>query len=86
MDIATVPPSGEVTIRAAWSTGERVKISISPDCKYTVTGTPTTTGGAAAATTAVKNAATTKFATSSSSLASLIMAFTIISYTTASCL
>ena len=74
MDIATVPPSGEVTIRAAWSTGERVKISISPDCKYTVTGTL----GAAAA--------TTKFATSSSSLASLIMAFTIISYTTASCL
>ena len=70
MDIATVPPSGEVTIRAAWSTGERVKISISPDCKYTVTGTPTTTGGAAAAPTAVKNA--------------LIMAFTIISYTTSS--
>ena len=74
MDIATVPPSGEVTIRAAWSTGERVKISISPDCKYTVTGTL----GAAAA--------TTKFATSSSSSASLIMVFTIISYTTTSCL
>ena len=69
-----VPPSGDVTIRAAWSTGERIKISISPDCKYTVTGTT------------VKNTATPKFATSSSSLTSLIMAFTVISYTAASCL
>ena len=32
------PPSGEVTIRETWSTGERTRISISPDCMYTVTG------------------------------------------------
>ncbi len=88
----TVPPSGEVTIRAAWSTGQSNKVNISPDCKYTVTGTggpaaaPTTTGGPAAASTTVKNTATTKFATLSSSLASLMLAFTVISYTAASCL
>jgi hypothetical protein len=88
----TVPPSGEVTIRASWSTGERNKINVSPDCKYTVTGTggpaaaPTTTGAPAAAPTTVKNTATTKFATLSSSLASLMLAFTVIFGTAASCL
>ncbi len=84
----TVPPSGEVTIRASWSTGESNKIYVSPDCKYTVTGTggPAPTGGPAAAPTTVKNTATTKFATLSSSLAALMMAFTVISYTAASCL
>jgi hypothetical protein len=78
----TVPPSGEVTIRASWSTGESNKINVSPDCRYTITGT----GGPAAAPTTVKNTATTKFATLSSSLASLMLAFTVIFYTAASCL
>lgn len=68
----TVPPSGKVTIRAAWSTGERIKISISPDCKCTVTGGPPTTN--------VKSTAATKFATWSTSLAALIMAVTAICY------
>ena len=77
----TVPPSGEVTIRASWSTGERNKINVSPDCRYTITGT----GGPAAAPTTVKNTATTTFATLSTSLA-LMMACTVISYTATSCL
>jgi hypothetical protein len=78
----TVPPSGEVTIRASWSTGERNKINVSPDCRYTITGT----GAPAAAPTTVKNTATSTFATLSTSLASLMMAFTVISYTATSCL
>ena len=72
----TVPPSGMVTIRAAWSTGERIKISISPDCQYTVTGGPIVVPP----TTNVKSTAATRFATWSTSLAALFMAVTAISY------
>ena len=72
----TVPPSGKVTIRAAWSTGERIKISISPDCEYTVTGGPSVVPP----TTNVKSTAATKFATWFTALAALIMAVTAICY------
>ncbi len=55
----TIPPSGEVTIRAVWSTGERNKINVSPDCKYTVTGS-FGSGGSAAAPSSVDQSTTCK--------------------------